>query len=334
MIAKKAGVSKMSVSRCLRGHPNNSLKTQERVRKIAYDMGYRPNPMISALMSDIRSRKKQDYSTVLAVLDDFEGKRPPMFQTSWNEHLEGIRSQAEHLGYKLDIFRYKEEHWNEKRLSRILWTRNIRGLIIPHQFQFIHLKDLDLFPFACVALGYTLLEPQLHKVCPDFSHGMDIALRKLRSLNYRRPAFLTLRNNLERTKNLYLSAFLADQFLHGQTPRVLVADRESASDPDLLDAWIREDRPDCIISTYQEAAGIINGRGHRIPQDIGFVQLNWTPFWKGCAGVKNRNRLQGVQAVNLVNASILANEYGIPEEPVVHLVANQWVPGDSVRQQS
>lgn len=334
MIAKAAGVSKMSVSRCLRGHPNNSKKTQERVRKIAFDLGYRPNPMISALMSDIRSRKQQDQSTVIAVLDDFEGERPEVLGSSWDEHLEGIRSQTVKLGYKLDVFRYRELQLDESRLSRILWARNIRGLIIPHQFRLIDLMAMDLSALACVTLGYTLIKPQMHKVCPDFSHGMQTALKHLKELGYTRPAFISQENNLIRTKQLYLSAYLADRFMSGDRERVLILERDKVTETGRLGKWMKKEKPDCVVSTINEVSDSLVKLGYHIPEDIGFVQLNWTPCWEGTAGVKNRNRLQGIEAVKLVNAAILSNEFGLPREPVVHLVRNEWVPGGSVRQQS
>ena len=332
MIAAKAGVSKMSVSRCLRGHPNNSKATQARVRKIAAEMGYHPNPMIASLMSDIRSRKPQDCSTVIGVLDDFEGRRPPLYQSSWDEHLDGMKAAAQDLGYKLEVFRYREQQWNERTLSRILWARNVRGLIVPYQLQIVDLRAADLTNCACVSLGYTLSEPNLHKVCPDFSNGMRLALKRLADLGYRKPAFVTTENNYVRTKQLFLSSYLADRFLAGESPLVLTLDGVEANVGDQLKPWLDREKPDCLISTFHAVATSAQRLGYRLGPDLGYVQLNWTPFSQGIAGVKNRNRLQGRLAVNLVNAAILSNDYGVPEEAFVHLVKNEWVPGDSVLQ--
>lgn len=332
MIAARVGLSKMSVSRCLRGHPNNSAATHARVQKVAREMGYRPNPMVASLMADIRSRKSRDYSTVIGVLDDFEGSRPPLFESSWAEHLEGMRHAANELGYKLEIFRYREQQWNERTLSRILWARNVRGLIVPYQFQIIDLRSLDLSNCACVSLGYTLREPSLHKVCPDFSNGMRLALARVAELGYRRPAFVITENNNLRTKQLFLGSYLGDRLMAGDTPRVLMLSGREDEVDGALAPWLKTAEPDCVISSFQAVSASLERLGHVLGRDMGYVQLNWTPLSQGIAGVRNRNNLQGRLAVNLINAAILSNDYGVPEEAFVHMVKNLWVPGDSVSQ--
>lgn len=334
MIAERVGLSKMSVSRCLRGHPNNSPATHARVQKVAQEMGYRPNPMVASLMADIRSRKSQDYSTVIGVLDDFEGNRPPLYESSWVEHLEGMRHAANELGYKLEVFRYREQQWNERTLSRILWARNVRGLIVPYQFRIIDLRTLDLSNCACVSLGYTLREPSLHKVCPDFSNGMRLALSQVAELGYSRPAFVTTVNNNLRTQQLFLGSYLGDRHMAGESPTVLMlSGKEDDLDGELA-PWLRVHEPDCVISSFHAVGGSLQRLGYLIGRDLGYVQLNWTPVSKNIAGVKNRNQLQGRLAVNLINASILSNDYGVPDEAFVHMVKNLWVPGDSVSRRS
>ena len=42
-IAKKVKVSRVTVSKALRGHPDISEKTSKLVRKVANDLGYSPN---------------------------------------------------------------------------------------------------------------------------------------------------------------------------------------------------------------------------------------------------------------------------------------------------
>ncbi|MGB2869708.1 MAG: LacI family DNA-binding transcriptional regulator, partial [Bacteroidota bacterium] len=42
-IAKKVGVSKVTVSKALRGHPDISLETAKAIRKVAQNLGYLPN---------------------------------------------------------------------------------------------------------------------------------------------------------------------------------------------------------------------------------------------------------------------------------------------------
>jgi LacI family transcriptional regulator len=52
-IAAAAGVSAMTVSLALRGSREVSAATRKRIRALAESMGYRPNPMVSALMQQV-----------------------------------------------------------------------------------------------------------------------------------------------------------------------------------------------------------------------------------------------------------------------------------------
>ena len=53
-IADLVGCSRMAVSLALRNSPKISTVTIARIRKVAEEVGYRPNPMVSALMTQLR----------------------------------------------------------------------------------------------------------------------------------------------------------------------------------------------------------------------------------------------------------------------------------------
>ncbi len=50
-VAAAAGVSPSTVSRALRNHPDIPRTTCERIQALALEMGYRPDPLISALLA-------------------------------------------------------------------------------------------------------------------------------------------------------------------------------------------------------------------------------------------------------------------------------------------
>jgi len=49
-VATRAGVHSTTVSLALRNHPSLPVETRERLQALAKEMGYRPDPMLGALM--------------------------------------------------------------------------------------------------------------------------------------------------------------------------------------------------------------------------------------------------------------------------------------------
>ena len=72
-IAERAGVSRMTVSRVLRGEAIVLPQTRDRVLRIARDLGYRPNPLVRALMAQRRAGGAASASTVEPTASDWKG---------------------------------------------------------------------------------------------------------------------------------------------------------------------------------------------------------------------------------------------------------------------
>ena len=70
-IARRAGVSVMTVSRALRKQSNISPQTQKRIQVIADELGYRPNPLVSALMTYRRAAKPVESHLSIGFITNF-----------------------------------------------------------------------------------------------------------------------------------------------------------------------------------------------------------------------------------------------------------------------
>ena len=101
-IAEAAGVSVMTVSRALRKQSNVSEETQTRIQHIATQLGYRPNPLVSALMSYRRSARPASSHSTLAYITNFpareEWKKSPLF----HDFFKGAKDGADRHGYQLE----------------------------------------------------------------------------------------------------------------------------------------------------------------------------------------------------------------------------------------
>jgi len=68
-VASAAGVCPATVSLALRNHPSIPEKTRERIRKVADDLGYLPNPRISELMRQIhKTRNTTSHTETLSMI--------------------------------------------------------------------------------------------------------------------------------------------------------------------------------------------------------------------------------------------------------------------------
>ena len=73
-IADRVGLSRSAVSLALRNHPSIPEATRERVRQAAAELGYRRNPLVAALMMQLRQPRHRATAT-LALITKFPRMR-------------------------------------------------------------------------------------------------------------------------------------------------------------------------------------------------------------------------------------------------------------------
>ncbi|MEM6821891.1 MAG: LacI family DNA-binding transcriptional regulator, partial [Verrucomicrobiota bacterium] len=185
-IARKAGVSQVSVSLALRNDPSLPQATKERILKIVEDMGYRPDPMLQSLTAYRIQNQEHQFQGTLAWVTNHDDPQ------GWNEgdlypaYFRGASQQAEKLGYKLEPFWLADPDLSSKRASSILYSRNIQGLIINPSPANQSELQLDWNQFSVVSLGYTTVKPKFHLVAPRHFGGVTQCFEKLQSYGYQR----------------------------------------------------------------------------------------------------------------------------------------------------
>jgi len=97
-LAKQLGLSRTTVSEALRGLPRIQHDTAKRVCDAAERAGYRPNPMASAVMSQIRRSRAQAFRGGLAAVNVDEPDRPAYAQRYHDGLIDGARERAADLG--------------------------------------------------------------------------------------------------------------------------------------------------------------------------------------------------------------------------------------------
>ena len=329
-IAARAGVSVMTVSLALRNHPRITVATRERIQGIAHELGYRPNPMVHALMAEVRARRPVRSTTTLAFVTAFPTR------DGWRrnhhvfaENFAGAQERAIQLGYRLEEFWARESGMTGRRLSAILDARNIRGVLIAPVPQARGHLTLDWPKLAAVTLGPSLYRPDLSRATSDHFDSSMMALRRLTKLGYRRIGMVLDRSTTMRTNYAHTAALYQYHRTVPAANRIpaLICDR--LTEPGYRQ-WFDRHRPDVIIGM----PGLMNWMlkwGMRVPADVGYLDP-LLPIWMPWSGIDHHFREVGAAAVDLIVGQLQRNEFGVPAHPKIVTVRSTWVEGNTVRQ--
>ena len=215
-IAKKAGVSRMTVSRALRNVRGVTSETRLRILSVAENLGYRPNPLVSAFMNFVRSGKVHGEAGVLAYLTDSSIRSKWRSVEVYTRFFNGATNRAESLGYRLEEFWLRERDLTARRLSEILYARGIRGVVVgPLTSAHAHL-NLAWEKFSASTVGYSLLQPNLSRASNDQYDSMLLALRELRKLGYERMGLMIRQDDDARVHYHWSAAFLLHHWRYHQ----------------------------------------------------------------------------------------------------------------------
>lgn len=330
-LAALAGVSRTTVSLALQNHPRLPESTRRRIQELAAQHGYRQDPVVAALMNKLRTARSTRAAERLTFVSTWAAF-PGWQQRHLNEacFLRGVKERAFELGYDVDHVCCNEGGMTPRRLSRVLYSRGIRALVIAPAFEVGTKLELEWEHFAAVTIGYTIAQPDLHRTSHAHYNGMFLALRELERKGYRRIGYVTRSEQDERVNHHWLGSLLAHQSSRDPASRV-----EPLLSPDLtlpaFQAWLRRERPDVVISNLTEPARLLEELGYTVPRDIGFASIDLAPDALGIAGVDQLPVRVGAMAADLVIKQAQHNEFGLPKFPVDLRIDGVWRDGGTVR---
>ena len=319
-IAEKLGVSKMTVSRALRGERHVRAEVAEKVRQTAASMGYLPDPDIAKLMTHMRRRRHTAAPRTLAFIwseRDAEG----VAKSSWSQQLAlGAHRRARQLGFQLEEFYLAARGMTARRLSGILEARGIPGFILsPLISRSRGHVSMAWDKFSSVVVGLGFARPQLHRVHHHHFLGMMTALRMLKKQGFKRIGFYCGTTIDERMFRAWSASFLAHHPL--PEPGALLALRKTPSRADFLQ-WLRVARPEVVIDgSHLAQAWLETVSKARRPRH---VTLAWRADHAHVPGIDQQADVLGAAAIDLLVAQYQQNERGIPAAPKIVMTEGVW----------
>ena len=335
-LAGLAGVSRTTVSLALRNHLSISPETRQRIQQLAKEYGYTSDPLHSQLMNQFRIRRSARAKEKIAFLT-FWNECDEWRTKSYNDskYFEGACERAEKLGYEVEVFWAKEPRMNGRRLSKILHTRSIRGLIIPPLPRPHGHLSLDWQHFTAVSLSHNLFKPDLHRVAHFHFEGMLLALRNMRRRGYRRVGYVNLSGQDARSNHGWLAGYLAYQQVYASKTRIPPL-LMPVWKPALLSKWLKDNRVEAVVSNWPQILSAPGEMGYEIGEKLGVASLDVQPQpgRPAYAGIDQQPTTQGWVAVDMVVSELQRNEFGLPSHPRITHLGGVWIDGPTIVQRN
>ena len=333
-IAEKAGLSVAAVSMALKNHRSLPIKTIDKVKALADEMGYAPDPALSALAAHrSRLRVRKDFS-VIGLVSNWSTENAWTQLPSAQAVIEGARARALELGFTIQHLWSKADNLSPSRFDQILQTRGIRGLILA---PFEHPEDqldLDWKQYSVVTIEKPFHYTHFHHVVQNHYSDLLLAWQKIRERRYKRIGLVVRDDLANRWSHQWESAHNLAQFSSNTReetiPTLQLKGQDTDEHVELVKSWLQLFKPDAVLSRcdcFFEAADFL---GLKIPNDLGYVSLNVTDDVEGVSGIHQHRDVMGATAIDVLNSLLQRNFRGEHEVSIGTQIDGSWREGYSL----
>lgn len=307
-LADKLGVSIATVSRALRNSHEVGEEMTQKVKQLAKELNYRPNPFAQSL--------RKEAPRVIGVIV------PNLVTHYYAAVLDGIEDYASKLGYSVISANSHENHEREAQALDNFLNMHVEGIIAclaQDTTDYSHFEQLHKMGVPLVFFARCCLEDMFSQVVGNGDVAAQEATQHMIETGSRRVAFIGGPNHLDmvrRRKHGYLEALRENRIPIDRN--LVVCDK---IDFDVArNATLRllegENPPDAILAfndiiTYA-AFDAIKSKGLRIPEDvaiIGFTDGDTAAFvTPRLTAIMDQAHVQGTKACQLLMKSINGDE--------------------------
>lgn len=328
-IADRAGVTRALVSLALRNSPKVAAATRARLQAIAQELGYRPNPMVQALMTSLRGQQEPGYKATLAFLTRMRDRDYWRSLHTYPEYFTGAIERGRELGYHVEHFWLGDYAANPARLLQVLKARGIQGILIPPLPQRgERTLGVDLSAFSVVTFGYSLQSPNPPRVSNHHIQTVQKAVQHLDGLGYRRIGVALRESDLRQVNMLWAAGFcVAARTMPGLE---ILEFRPAEWTESAFRDWFFAKRPEVVVGVTMEMWTWTQNLGLRIPDEVGFLHLDCRRGDIFSGMCQNTIRL-GAVAVEILAGLVEGNIRCGEREPTIVLVGSDVHVGKTLR---
>jgi LacI family transcriptional regulator len=328
-VARAAGVHRTTVSLALRNHSGLPAPTRARLKALAEEMGYRPDPALAALNAYRVGRAEHKNVVAVAYLQHLDPEND-LGAACHGLYLEGARAQAERLGYRLERFSVGDDGVNARQLGRILHARGIQGILIASFTPDMPTLELDWSRHCGVRIGHHPAGLPLNTVAHNFFQITSTAVARAYEKGYTRVGLAVSDMDTKKQAQLIGAGFELGLDSHDglrRVPRLTFAAHDARGRAGIihdLRAWARREQIEVLLSNWNfpasELATIFDG----LPGRPRFYSLDAPSDDLRIGGMVQNHRLLGRHAFDQLALQMQTGAVGIPEYPVLSLIEGFW----------
>ena len=266
-LAQELHISISTVSRALKDHPNISPEVKSRVKKLADQWDYRPNPLAMGLL-------RQNTRTIGVIV-------PDLVTHFFSSVISGIETYASQKGYFMIISSSYESVQKEKECIENLLNSRVEGIIVSLSYQtdnHDHFEDLVRKGIPIVFFDRICLPDKVSSVVADNMAAARKITHHFYESGYRNIAYIAgpefLNITIERKAGYLLG--LADLEMELNPDYLVHCEMNPESATSATQKLLSlSDPPDAIFGINDTVAFAamkeIRKQGLNIPNDIGIV---------------------------------------------------------------
>lgn len=266
-IARRAGVSRATVSRVISGSPLVTEETAKRIRKILEQVDFVPNRVATTL----RGGRSKTYGLVI----------PDIRNPFYSEFLAEFEELLVETDHEVLLTNLHTDAKLVKSVRRMLMRQVDGAVLMGSEFDTKTIEPLFLRKIPLVTVDRRMVQAGCSDVAIDFEGGYEHAVEHLKRLGHKRLGYIGGTEGL-RTSSIRLAAFrkaVEKSGLRFYSKLVREGDYRVAGGEQAVISLMKQSTPPTALLTANDLTAFgairgLHGMGLVVPRDISLVGLD------------------------------------------------------------